>query len=130
MNKEELQNRLIDFAIRIIRFCNGIPASREGNYVAGQMVRSGNSPAFNYGEALEAESRKDMVHKMKIILKELRETNIALIICLKANIHSDINENQSLIKEANELISIFVASVRTLRKNMAAESDQSQIVNR
>jgi four helix bundle protein len=123
MNKKELQNRLIDFAIRIIRFCNGIPASREGNYVAGQMVRSGNSPAFNYGEACEAESKKDMIHKMKIILKELRETNIALTICMKADLHKDVNENQLLIKESDELISIFVASVRTLRKNMGPQTD-------
>lgn len=117
MNKQQLENRLIDFAVRVIKFCQKLPNSREGNYIAGQMVRSGNSPAFNYGEAVDAESRKDMIHKMKIILKELRETQIALKITERTQIHSDIDENKSLIRESDELISIFVASIRTLRKN-------------
>ena len=117
MNKQQLENRLIDFAVRVIKFCQRMPNTREGNYIAGQMIRSGNSPAFNYGEAVDAESKKDMIHKMKIILKELRETQIALKITEKAKVHSDINENKYLIEESDELISIFVASVRTLRKN-------------
>ena len=94
-----------------------MPNTRAGNYLAGQIIRCGNSPAFNYGEAVDAESRKDMIHKMKINLKELRESHIGLTITERAKIHNDIKENNWLLKEADELISIFVASIRTLRKN-------------
>ena len=69
----ELEDRLIDFAVRIINVVEALPSSKAGNHVAGQLIRSGTAPAPNYGEAQSAESRKDFIHKMKIALKELRE---------------------------------------------------------
>lgn len=77
-SKFDLEERLIDFAILISNVVEGLPNTRLGNYVAGQLVRSGCSPALNYGEAQSAESRNDFIHKMKIILKELRESFISL----------------------------------------------------
>jgi len=78
MNEKErnydLQERLIEFAVRVLNAVESLPNSRVGNHVAGQLIRSGTSPAPNYGEAQSAESRKDFIHKMKIALKELRET--------------------------------------------------------
>ena len=79
MVKFDLEERLIEFAVLIIEIVNEIPSSKAGNHLSGQLVRSGTSGALNYGEAQSAESRRDFIHKMKVILKELRET----LVCLK-----------------------------------------------
>lgn len=76
--KYDLEERLIDFAVLILEIGESLFNTRAGNPMAGQIVRSGTSPALNYGEAQSAESKQDFIHKLKIILKELRETNIAL----------------------------------------------------
>ena len=68
----DLQDRLIDFAVRVIRLSEALPDTRAGRHVAAQMLRSGTSPAPNYGEAQGAESKADFVHKLKVALKELR----------------------------------------------------------
>ncbi len=73
-----LEDRLIDFAVLIISISETLFNSRAGNHIAGQIVRSGTSPALQYGEAQGAESRNDFIHKLKILLKELRETNNGL----------------------------------------------------
>ena len=66
----DLENRLVDFAVRVINVVEALPTTKAGNHIAGQLVRAGTSPAPNYGEAQSAESRKDFIHKMKIALKE------------------------------------------------------------
>ena len=76
--KYDLEERLIQFALLIIDIVEMLPNTRAGNHIAGQLIRSGTSPAFNYGEALVAESRDDFIHKMKICLKEPKETHIAV----------------------------------------------------
>jgi len=68
MTKYDLEDRFIDYAIRISNVVSGIDNSKLGNHIAGQLIRSGSSPALNYGEAQSAESRKDFIHKLKIIL--------------------------------------------------------------
>ena len=72
----DLENRLIDFAVRIIQLTESLPKNKVGRHIAGQLMRCGTSPASNYGEAQSAESRSDFIHKMKICLKELRETRV------------------------------------------------------
>ena len=117
MDKKDLEERLIKFAVLIIELTNEMPDNKSANHLSGQIIRSGTSPALNYGEAQSAESRKDFIHKMKIVLKELRET----FICLKIIKHSRLYKNHEIIEKAllenNELISIFVKSVETARKN-------------
>jgi len=76
--KYDLEERLVNFAIKIIDVVESLPRTRAGNHLAGQLIRSGTSPAFNYGEAQAAESRSDFVHKIGIVLKELKETRICL----------------------------------------------------
>ena len=76
--KFDLEERLIEFAVLIIEITENLYTTRAGNHIAGQLVRSGTSPALLYGEAQSAESRNDFIHKLKILLKELRETLIAL----------------------------------------------------
>jgi four helix bundle protein len=118
MNKQELENRLIDFAATIIIVASKFEKNYAGNHLAGQIIRSGTSPALNYGEAQSAESSKDFVHKMGVCLKELRESFICLKIIEKANLTSDLNNLSNAKTEANELISIFVSSIKTAKTNM------------
>jgi len=112
----DLEERLIDFAVRIIRTTESLPKTRAGNHIAGQLVRCGTSPAPNYGEAQSAESRSDFIHKMKVSLKELRETRIWLLMIVKANLIKPTSKLEPLINENNELISIFVTSVKTAKQ--------------
>jgi four helix bundle protein len=117
MNKFDLEERLIWFAVRIIELSNHLPNTNAGNHLSGQIVRSGTSPALNYGEAQSAESPRDFVHKMGVCLKELRETFINIRIIKYGN----LTENKDLLdwcyNENNELISIFVKSIETSKKN-------------
>jgi four helix bundle protein len=115
--KSDLEERLIDFAVRIIHLANALPKSKIGNHIYGQIIRSGTSPAPNYGEAQDAESRSDFIHKVKIILKELRETRIWLLMIAKAKLIRSVSKLQPLINECDELISIFVKSAQTARRN-------------
>ena len=112
MAPQELEDRLIDFAVAIIGVTEALPNTKAGNHVAGQLIRSGTSSAPNYGEARSAESRKDFIHKMKISLKELRESMIWLkIISRKLMVEGEVVD--AVISECNELIAIFVSSTRT-----------------
>jgi len=121
MSKEgtsfDLEDRLIDFAVRIIRTSESLPKSKVGKHIAGQLIRSGTSPAPNYGEAQSAESRADFIHKIKVSLKELRETRIWLIMIVRAGLIKPEAKLKSLIDENNQLISIFVKSVDTAKEN-------------
>ena len=120
MSKEsrifDLEDRLIDFAVRIIRLAESLPKTKVGNHVAGQLIRCGTSPAPNYGEAQSAESRPDFIHKMKVSLKELRETRVWLLIIVRANLIRPTSKLEPLINENNELISIFVTSITTAKQ--------------
>ena len=112
----DLEERLIGFAVAIIRFVEKLPSKKSAIHLGGQLLRSGTSPSLNYGEAKSGESRNDFVHKMKLCLKELRETHNCLRILQRAGIFSNEQEVQSLIIECNELISIFVKSIITATK--------------
>ena len=117
-HKFDLDQRLISFAVVIIDISESLPKSFAGNHIAGQLVRSGTSPALNYGEAQSAESRNDFIHKMKISAKELRETYNCLRIINKKKWYSGDNL-LSVQDENNQLISIFVKSIETAKKNNA-----------
>ena len=119
MNRFELEERLIKFAAKIIMFAENLPDSPIGNHMKGQIVRSGTSPALNYGEAQSAESKKDFVHKMSICLKELRETFVAIKIIKYSNLVIDMTLLEECYLENNELISIFVKSIETAKNRKA-----------
>ncbi|MEW6607266.1 MAG: four helix bundle protein [bacterium] len=112
----DLEERLIDFAVRIIRVAESLPKTKVGNHIAGQLIRCGTSPAPNYGEAQSAESRADFIHKMKVCLKELRETRIWLLMIVRASLMKSPSKLESLIDENNELISIFATSIKTAKQ--------------
>jgi len=117
MNRKELEERLIDFAVAVVHVAESNVNIKSSMHLSGQLTRSGTSPALNYGEAQSAESSKDFIHKIQIVLKELRETNICLRIILKANYFESEEEIVKMINESNELISIFVKTVATAKKN-------------
>ena len=121
--KYDLEERLIQFALLIIDIIEMLPNTRAGNHIAGQLIRSGtSSPAFNYGEAQVAESRDDFIHKMKICLKELKETHIAVQIIRRKPLIKDFTKVDKGITECKELISIFVRSIKTARKNKSSKN--------
>ena len=111
----DLKDRLIDFAVRIIRLSEALPTTKASTHVAGQILRSGTSPAPNYGEALAAESTADFVHKLKIALKELRETEVWLTIIAKAKLVPSASRLNSLLKETDELSAILFTSIQTAK---------------
>jgi four helix bundle protein len=114
--KFDLEDRLIDFAVAIIKFVENLPESKSASHLGGQLLRSGTSPSLNYGEARSGESRNDFVHKMKVCLKELRESYNCLRIMYRARIYVSEKEVNGLIRECNELVSISVKSVATATK--------------
>lgn len=115
--KFDLEQRLIDFGALIIAITENLDSTRAGNYLGGQLVRSGTSPALHYGEAQSAESRNDFIHKIKILLKELRETLVSLKLINKVDLSRKMEQVVIGMNECNQLISIFVKSVETARKN-------------
>ncbi len=111
-----LQDRLVDFAVRIIKLSEALPNTKAGKHISTQLLRSGTSPAPNYGEAQSAESTADFVHKLKVSLKELRETEVWLKIIAKAHIIEPETLLTPLIQETDELIAIFFSSIETAKK--------------
>jgi four helix bundle protein len=117
LKKYNLEERLIDFSIIILNVIEQLPNDKIGNHLGGQLLRSGTSPALNYGEAQSAESRNDFIHKMKICLKELRETGICLKIIIKKPVMKNLVLVEKAFAESNELAAIFNKSIDTASKN-------------
>ncbi len=114
--KFDLEDRLIDFVLKISEIVEALPKTKLGNTIGNQLIRCGTSPALNYGEAQSAESTKDFLHKFKIILKELRESRICLKIIQRKPL-LNIPQLDEAIQENNELIAIFLKSIDTAKKN-------------
>jgi len=113
---DKLEERLIDFAVRIIRLSARLPRTPAGKHVAGQILRSGTSPAPSYGEARGAESRADFVHKIRVVLKELNETSIWLRIIERSQMLAR-ELLVDIIQENGDLCKIFTASLKTARES-------------
>lgn len=115
--KFDLEERLIDFVLLVDWIIEKLPSTRLTNHLAGQIIRSSTSPALNYGEAQAAESQKDFVHKIQIVLKELRETKVCLKIIHRKKYLTD-DEILPVLKENDELLAIFAKSVKTAKSNI------------
>ena len=109
----------MDFAILVVRLTEKMPMTPAGKYYAGQLLRSGGSTALNYGEAQGGETHRDFTHKIKIVLKELKESYVCLRIIKGAGLHSEVDLVERTMKEAGELVAIFTASVKTAEKSSA-----------
>jgi len=118
--KFDLEDRIIDFTISVLDIAETLPKDYIPQYLFKQVVRSSTSPSLNYGEAQAAESRKDFIHKLKVVLKELRETKNCLeIIKRKKYIEFDLIYN--IQKECQELIAILMKSIETAKRNLEKE---------
>ena len=114
MTPDELSDRLLDFAARVGRVVDALPDTRLGRHVSGQLVRSGTSPAPNYGEGCAAESRADFVHKLRICLKELRESRCWIRLVIKTELLPDA-KMASLLDECTQLSRIIAQSIVTAK---------------
>jgi len=113
----DLEDRLLEFAVQVIDFAEAVPNTRAANHITGQLLRSGTSPYGNHGEVESAESRKDFVHKLKVCLKELRETRRWLRLAGRLKTLPGLPNPGECMNEAEELIRTFVASIRTAERN-------------
>ena len=114
--KYDLEERLLEYSVRIIKIVEQIQKTKTGNHVAGQLLRSGTSPYPNHGEAQAAESPKDFVHKLRISLKELRETQRWLTLVQRVPLVEQPERLNEILQETEELIKIFVTSIKTAEK--------------
>ena len=119
--KYDLLERLIDFGSRVLDVAEALPNTRVGNHIAGQLIRCGTSPASNYSEAVSAESRNDFLHKVKIALKELRETSVWLAFIRRRSLIKPSSRLDPICKECHELTAILVTSVKTAERNRDAQ---------
>ncbi len=117
MKNYNLEERFIDYALMISTIVENTESNKLGNHIADQLIRSGTSPALNYGEAQGAESRNDFIHKFKIILKELKESRVCLKIIRKKPLVKSVSTVDPVLKETEELISIVYQSIKTARLN-------------
>jgi four helix bundle protein len=118
--KYDLEDRLIDFTIVCSDIVEELPQTKLANHIGGQLIRSSSSGALNYGEAQSAESPNDFVHKLKVVLKELRESRVCLKIILRKPLLSS-ERVQPTLDECNELVAIFLKSIDTANRNKNKE---------
>ncbi|HMG89835.1 MAG TPA: four helix bundle protein [Chryseolinea sp.] len=116
--KYDLEDRLIDFSSKVMNLVETLPSTKSSSYIAKQIIRCGVAPSLLYGEAQSAESKDDFVHKMKIALKELKETRISLKLILRNGMAENID---GLCRENEELIAIFCKSIETAKRNNQIE---------
>jgi four helix bundle protein len=111
----DLQERFIEFALAAIQVSSELDTSRVSLHLGGQLLRSGTAPALLYAEAMGAESRKDFIHKLKLVIKELRESSVSMRILSRAN---KMASDNPIHKECGELIAITTKSIQTATKNL------------
>lgn len=124
--KYDLEDRLVGYSCRMIDVVDALPNTRAGNYIAGQLIKSCMSPTFNYGEVQGAESRNDFVHKLAVVLKELKECRSALKIIMKKSLIKPVSKLEDIYKETEELIAIMAKSIETANKNKLFKTKDSQ----
>jgi len=112
----DLEERLLKYCIKIIKIVEQLPNTRVGNHVAGQLLKSGTSPYPNHGEAQAAESPKDFVHKLRISLKEIMESQKWLKLIQRVPLIKNPELLKDILKETEELIKIFFTSIKTSEK--------------
>lgn len=113
----DLEDRLVRYTCRMIKVVESLPKTRSGNYMAGQLIRSCHSPAFNYGEAQAAESPEDFIHKLRVVLKELKECRMSLKIIKEQSYIKPVSKLVPICQETEELIAIIGKSISTAEKN-------------
>jgi four helix bundle protein len=114
----DLEERLLNFASQIIELCDNPKSTFASQHIARQLIRSGTSPMANHGEAEASESTKNFIHKLSLSLKELRESNRWLKLLSRTSLPFNQSLVTQLLQESDQLIRIFVASIRTTKKRL------------
>jgi len=122
----DLEDRLLEFASSVIDVTEKLPNTRAGHHVAGQFLRSGTSPYGNHGEAQAPESADDFIHKMKVCLKELRETRRWARLIWRKQWLPENPQLAFVLQEIEELIRIFKSSVQTAERNRLASRSKAR----
>ena len=117
--------RLLDFAVRAIKLARALPRDMTAQHIARQILRSGTSAGANYEEARGAESHADFVHKIGIVLKELKETRYWLMVISQAKLLR-VSHLRPLLDESGELCAIIGQSVITAKKRRASAKSSAQ----
>lgn len=117
--KNKLELRLITFSTRIINFSDNLVNKEASRVLTSQILRSATSIALNYGEAQNAQTKKDFIYKVRIAYKELRETNVNLKIIEEAKLFRNKNQIIDLLGETAELLAIFTTILKTANKNQS-----------
>lgn len=115
--KKEMQKRFIDFAAEVLLASGSMNKSFEAWHLKRQIVRSSTSCALNYGEAQHAESSRDFIHKLSIVLKELRETQVNIQLLNKVGLCIEGNNLEYLLSECDQLIAIMFSTIKTAKRN-------------
>jgi four helix bundle protein len=118
--KKDIENRLIKFSVRNYELTGKIMKNDYSAYLSNQLIRSSTSAALNYGEAQGAETTKDFIHKIGVVIKELRESRVNLKIIKESLLCKDLNNLDSLLLENDELIAIFYATIKTSRERLTS----------
>ena len=128
--KFNIEQRLISYAVSTLEIVDHLPKDKGAQHLGSQLVRSGTAPALMYGEAIAGESRKDFIHKMKLGLKELRESfNCLKIISLRKYLDGK-PALDAVLRENDELISIFMKSIQTAKRNLELNQNTHQNENK
>ena len=120
MNKDELQERMTAFAVRIIKMVDALPPTISGMAIGRQIVRSGTSPSANYRAACIAKSDKDFINKLKMVEEELDETCHWLTLIMRSDMMK-VSRIQPLHQECCELLSIIVKSIVTVKNRLKVD---------
>jgi four helix bundle protein len=121
MKKSELENRLVKFSGDVIGLTKGMDGSFESQHLSKQIIRSGTASALLYGEAQGAPTKKDFIHKISLVLRELRETHINLKIINDSHLFNNQKEMDRILDESNQLVSIFTKTYQTSVRNEERE---------
>ena len=118
--KKDIENRLIKFSVRNYELTGKIMKNDYSVYLSNQLIRSSTSAALNYGEAQGAETTKDFIHKIGVVIKELRESRVNLKIIKESLLCKDLNNLDSLLLENDELIAIFYVTIKTSKERLTS----------
>lgn len=125
MNKFELQKRTKKFHVDVIKICNLFPKNAAGYETAKQLIRSAGSVGANYRAACRGKSKADFIYKIEVVLEEADETLYWLEVSQEAELLAPSEHLNYLLKEANEIVSIFNAADITVKKNRETENKKS-----
>lgn len=112
----DLEERLLDFGARIISLTRKLNTDYAERHIGNQLLRSGTAPLSHHGEAQAAESPADFIHKLRLALKELRESERWLKLIARATLLPNSSDLTSLLNEIDQLIRIFDTSIATAEK--------------